>query len=155
MAAEQAVENAVLIVDDDPMVRGCLGAFVSRAGYSVRLAENGAQGLRILERDADTIRLVVLDYQMPGIDGRQTAELMNQIAPLVPRILLTGSMSLLGGDHWVADLFVEALEKPADPWEFVALVKRIARSERGEDETGMAAGEGRDIPAMTEPGLGG
>ena len=59
----------VLIVDDDSGIRGLIRVVLSRAGYDVDEAGDGAEGLAAMERlpyDA-----VILDLMMPGVNGFQ------------------------------------------------------------------------------------
>src|SRR5687767_1321143 len=56
----------ILIVDDDADTRDLVGRFLSNAGYGVRFAANGWEGLLALETPVD---LVLLDLMMPGMDG--------------------------------------------------------------------------------------
>jgi CheY-like chemotaxis protein/anti-sigma regulatory factor (Ser/Thr protein kinase) len=66
-AAGGTPSGTVLVVDDDPSVRNMLGRFLSREGYQVETAPDGATGLRLArERRPDVITLDVL---MPGMDG--------------------------------------------------------------------------------------
>ncbi len=58
----------VLIVDDDPVSRRVLEAFLSRWGYEVSQAENGAKALEKLA-SVDAPHLAILDWMMPGLDG--------------------------------------------------------------------------------------
>jgi len=66
-AAGGTSSGTVLVVDDDPSVRNMLGRFLSREGYQVETAPDGATGLRLArERRPDVITLDVL---MPDMDG--------------------------------------------------------------------------------------
>jgi PAS domain S-box-containing protein len=65
---------SVLVIDDDPDVRGFIAATLEDRGYRVRQASDGREGLSKLERE--TPDLVVLDFIMPGMSG---AEVANQI----------------------------------------------------------------------------
>ena len=66
----------VLIVDDDPDIRGLLGFALEDAGFEVREASDGATALAELEEDAPD--LMVLDVMMPGIDGFGVLRAMRQ-----------------------------------------------------------------------------
>lgn len=57
----------ILIVDDDPSVRGTLATSFRKKGYRVETACNGKEALDILERVSP--RLVLLDADMPVLDG--------------------------------------------------------------------------------------
>jgi len=73
-SAEPAHERrpaSVLVIDDDPDVRGFIVASLEEQGYRVTEAADGAHGLAALEESpAD---LVVLDFIMPGLSGAEVA----------------------------------------------------------------------------------
>jgi DNA-binding response OmpR family regulator len=56
----------VLIIEDDLDTRDVMGRLLSAAGYSVRLAANGWEGLVALD---DPPQLILLDIMLPGMDG--------------------------------------------------------------------------------------
>jgi len=58
----------ILVVDDDPIARSVLKHSLSAWGYKVELAQDGAQAWEILQQ-ADAPKLLVLDWDMAGIDG--------------------------------------------------------------------------------------
>lgn len=59
--------RSVLIVDDDPAIRDALRALFERAGLGVRTAANGREALAEVEEEAPS--LILMDYQMPEMDG--------------------------------------------------------------------------------------
>lgn len=61
--------GALLVVDDDPANREMLGRRLQKEGYTVTLAENGLQGIKLLR--GRSFDLVLLDLIMPGLDGYQ------------------------------------------------------------------------------------
>nr|NUR36883.1 PAS domain-containing protein [Sphingomonas sp.] len=62
---------SVLVIDDDPDVRGFIVTSLEEQGYRVREASNGREGLAALERELPD--LVVLDFIMPGLSGADVA----------------------------------------------------------------------------------
>lgn len=60
----------ILVIDDDPAVRGAFSLILGEAGYLVREAENGLQGIAMVQ--AERPDLIFLDLRMPGIDGVET-----------------------------------------------------------------------------------
>ena len=94
VAAPERVPDAegglVLIVDDEEQVRGVVEQMLIRAGYSTLSAENGDEGVELLEQNRDEIAAVLLDLTMPGMSGRETFEAMRRIRPTVPVICCSG-----------------------------------------------------------------
>lgn len=62
--------HTILIIDDDPAVRGAFNLILEDAGYEVREAEGGAQGIKLVKEQRPD--LIFLDLRMPGMDGVET-----------------------------------------------------------------------------------
>ena len=78
----------VLVIDDDRAVRSLLRRALSLDGFDVDVASDGLEGLRVaLERRHDAI---VLDYQMPGLDGLGVLRALRAEKIDAPTVLLTG-----------------------------------------------------------------
>jgi len=99
----------ILLVDDDDAVRQVAKRMLEHAGYEVVPAASGQEALDICEDPA--LRAVVLDYTMPGMDGRETAERMRRKRPDLPVLICSGGSNPVEGD---ADAF---LQKPYRPRE--------------------------------------
>src|SRR4051812_20937298 len=96
-------KKQVLIVDDEPNLRKILAAQLSRDGYDVLTAEDGAEGLSIL-RDHH-IDLVVTDLKMPKVDGMELLREALREDPELPVVMITA--------HGTVDTAVEALKTGA------------------------------------------
>ena len=61
----------ILVVDDDPMIRNLVKDMLEAEGYTIVLAEDGQQGVDILDAEPRPIKfdLIVLDVVMPGMNG--------------------------------------------------------------------------------------
>src|SRR4029077_1188657 len=68
--AEPAPALRVLLVEDNPINRKLAQCVLERAGHGVETAESGTAALSALERDR--FDLVLMDVQMPGMDGVET-----------------------------------------------------------------------------------
>lgn len=82
----------VLCVDDESVGLRVRKILLERAGYRVLTALDGEAGLELFERNP--VRIVVLDFAMPGMSGGEVAERMRQIKPAIPILMLSAYTSL-------------------------------------------------------------
>jgi CheY-like chemotaxis protein len=82
--------GVVLVIDDEEMIRNFTRSALEPYGYSVLLAADGEQGVRLFRQEARDIGLVLLDVAMPGIDGLETLEQIRAIRPDIPAIVCSG-----------------------------------------------------------------
>jgi response regulator RpfG family c-di-GMP phosphodiesterase len=87
-APEAAAAPTLLCVDDEPNILSSLRRLFRPAGYRVLLAESGAQGLEVLEKEA--VDLVISDMRMPEMNGAQFLAQVRARWPDTMRLLLTG-----------------------------------------------------------------
>ncbi len=66
----EGLQQQVLIVEDDADIRECMADVLSTAGYSVRTAANGLEGINVL-RDGYRPCVVLLDLMMPVMNGQE------------------------------------------------------------------------------------
>lgn len=71
------MSNKILVIDDDPAVRGAFSLVLGEAGYDLREAENGLQGIEMAQ--AERPDLIFLDLRMPGMDGVETLRRLKAI----------------------------------------------------------------------------
>jgi two-component system chemotaxis sensor kinase CheA len=88
-AAPETTRKRVLVADDSVTTRTLEKTILEEAGYEVRLAADGHQAWRILQKEA--IDLVVADVEMPGMDGFTLTETLRHSATLrrIPVVLVT------------------------------------------------------------------
>ena len=80
--------RSILVVDDDPDVRGFIVTSLEEQGYRVREASDGHEGLAAIERE--TPDLVVLDFIMPGLSGADVARQIRARRPDQPILFVSG-----------------------------------------------------------------
>lgn len=81
----------VLVVDDEPLFRHTAELMLSQLGYEAHCVSGGAEALRTLQQpDSPTPSLVLLDLQMPEMDGRETYHHLRRISPTLPVVLCSG-----------------------------------------------------------------
>jgi two-component system, OmpR family, response regulator MprA len=134
-----AAGTRVLVVDDEPAVREALRRALALEGYSVDLAENGAQALRTISQAEPDV--VVLDVLMPEVDGLAACRRLREEGSRVPVLMLTARAGV--GDR------VDGLDAGADDYlvkpfaleELLARIRALLRRgghERGEEQLRFA-----------------
>jgi len=78
----------ILVIDDDARDRGLLVAVLEERGYEVIWADSGGAGLTLCHRR--TPDAVVLDLNMPGIDGRSLLRQLRILHPALPVVVFSG-----------------------------------------------------------------
>ena len=114
----------LLVVDDDPGLRGVVVTALERAGHEVRWAADGAAGLVAARKDRPD--LIVLDIGLPEIDGLEMCRRLRATSD-VPILFLTArdeEVDRVLGLELGADDYVT---KPFSPRELVARVAAIGR----------------------------
>jgi CheY-like chemotaxis protein len=82
--------GAILVVDDEEVVRHTAKAVLERYGYTVIEAVNGLDGVTQFEKRQDDVSLVLLDLTMPMLNGEEVLERLREIRPGVIVLLSSG-----------------------------------------------------------------
>lgn len=126
----------VLIVDDDPDIRELWALVLGEAGFVVRAAPSGVEGIEIAE--SEHIDVVVTDILMPNKDGIETLLEIKSINPNVKVLVVSGGGSALRKSFLdVADkLGADAtLPKPVDIDRLCAVVEQLAAAAKASPST--------------------
>ena len=84
--------KTLLFVDDDKNIRAALGRVVRGTPYHCHIVSSAAEAISLLE--SKPFDLVVTDYQMPEIDGVTLCRTIQHRFPTIPRIMMSGQLSL-------------------------------------------------------------
>ena len=102
----------VLLVDDEQEFVDTLAERMRSRGMEVATSNSGGDALDLVDRDAYDV--VVLDLQMPGMDGIEVLERIKQRRPDIQVVLLTGHATVEKGVEAMKLGALEFLEKPVD-----------------------------------------
>jgi CheY-like chemotaxis protein len=80
----------VLLADDDPDVLALLTAVLEHNGFEVLAAQGGPEAVELYRKHQAEIAVVLLDVQMPVLDGPATLVAIRQVNPAVPCCLMSG-----------------------------------------------------------------
>ncbi len=113
----------ILVIDDLRGDRTVVAAILAGGGYSVAVARDGWTALDLLAEIP--FDLVVVDYQMPGIDGVETFRRARQMRPTLVGIFLTAHANI-NTVFPAIDVGVErVLAKPASAHELLSVVQEL------------------------------
>jgi CheY-like chemotaxis protein len=87
--------QTVLVVDDEPLVRGLVRAVLEGDGYTVVEADGALEALELARSHPQRIDLVLTDVQMPHMLGTQLAPLLRASRPGVPVLFMSASHASL------------------------------------------------------------
>ena len=119
----------ILVVEDEASIQTIMRAYLESAGYNVIVVDNGPEAL--VKAAALRPSLIVLDLNLPGMDGMEVAARLRQESD-VYILMLTArgeEMDRVAGLRIGAD---DYLTKPFSPRELVARVEAILRRPRGD-----------------------
>lgn len=114
----------VLVVDDDPEVRGILSTILQQKGLVVDTAENGQMAL---ERTAENrYSVVVLDLFMPVVDGFAVLDTMRHKPEPKPVVLVLTAADASVTERLDASLIHGVVRKPFDPVDLAGVITACA-----------------------------
>ena len=115
--------ETILIVDDDPSIRGMLSEFLTGLSYHVLQAESGEQALGCLE--PGPVHMALVDLKLPGMDGIDTVKAIKEKDANVLIIMMTGYPST---ESAVRALRYHVYDYLIKPFELAGLEPMIRRA---------------------------
>ncbi|AWN33285.1 MAG: response regulator transcription factor [Lactobacillus helsingborgensis] len=123
----------ILMVEDDQSVAEMMGMFFEKEGWTMDVATDGEQAVKMFAKNPDQYDLITLDLNLPKKDGIQVAKDVCAISPQIPIIMLTARSSeeeQIQGFNAGADDYVS---KPFSPLALIARIKALQRRIRIDD----------------------
>lgn len=119
----------ILLIEDNPQNRYLASFLLEQRGHEVIHAETGPQGLAMAAKDHPD--LVLLDIQLPGMDGHAVARALKSDPRLraIPIVAVT-SYAMVGDREKCFEAGAEGyIEKPINPESFVSEVERFLKTD--------------------------
>ena len=143
----------ILLVDDDEAFSARLRSVLGQAHYQVDIALTGQQGLEFLE--FSTYELLLLDLQLPDMDGVQVCQRLRSRRDATPILLLTASeeqaTKVTALDAGADDYLV----KPFNTQELLARIRALLRRQSGTAQPVLSWGTLQLDPGLTQVSCGG
>lgn len=131
----------ILVVDDDPDVRGFVRAALTRAGYRVFDAENFDDAVQLFGQVGSQVRVALLDVSMPGAGGPEVLRELRRLRPGLPAVYMSGEL-----DPGLSNALADRLRADAPDGLIAKPMSAAALAETLEDaidDSGSRAAEGR------------
>jgi DNA-binding response OmpR family regulator len=116
------MKQNILIVDDEVVARQSLTDILKLEGYNTAAVPNGPAAVEHVR--THPVDLVIVDLRMPGMDGLQVVQAINQVAPDTEVVLLTAYGSMDTAVQALRLRIHDYLTKPASPPQVLASVKK-------------------------------
>jgi CheY-like chemotaxis protein len=116
--------GAVLVVEDQREVRSLTCMVLRQLGFEVLEAADGSEALAVAEQHGRSIRLLLSDVIMPGMNGKELAAQLTLSQPHMKVMFMSGYTDRIMSETGVLDNAVAFLQKPFTPEKLVDMVQR-------------------------------
>lgn len=135
------MKSNILVVDDEPVARQSLTDILKLEGFLVQSVANGQAAVEHIRTHA--VDLMIVDLKMPGMDGLEVIQVVNQTSPETEIILLTAHGSIESAIQALRLRIHDYLLKPASPAQILSSVKK-GLGRRDKARAGSAAVTGSE-----------
>lgn len=125
--------EAVLLCEDDALLRQVTARILRNHGFEVLEAMDGTGALEVFQGNRDRIRLAVLDLILPGIPGFEVFRAIHDRAPSIPVILTSGFGRSEAVDRAVAEGLSSFLQKPYRAEELITAIDHALGGRAGQE----------------------
>lgn len=118
------MNETILVVDDEVKITEILKAYLEKAGYRVKTADDGKCALKIVDNEKPDF--LILDLMLPDISGEEVCQILRKRSN-IPIIMLTAKAEegeMIQGLQYGADDYIV---KPFSPRNVVARVEAVLR----------------------------
>ena len=119
---------AVLIVDDDPVIRAFVARALTQAGYEIATAASGREAIRLVADDRFRPAALVTDIEMPQMTGVELAARLLAIRPALRVVMMTGDPERAATARRHPSLVDRVLDKPMSLDELIGAVEAVTRT---------------------------
>ncbi|MEJ2717345.1 MAG: response regulator [Deltaproteobacteria bacterium] len=131
-------DATILIVDDEQLVRKWGEACLTQAGYTVLTARNGQDALELYRREGSRISLVILDLNMPVMDGRRCFEELLEIDPELKIVIASGFAMDMNAKRFLEERAAGFLSKPFKVRELLTTIHKELENDFSEQRDELA-----------------
>lgn len=126
----QSDRPQILLADDGPTNRKFISIALGEAGYTVTAVENGKLALETLLADPERYDLVLMDMQMPEMDGYEATQAIREAGIQTPIVALTASVLKGDRERCLQAGCQDYLSKPIEPNQLLRDIERILNDKK-------------------------
>ncbi len=120
----ESSSTTILLVEDDPMIRGLVSQTLEMKGYKVLAADDGWEAVQLARKYEGSIDLLFTDVVMPGLGGAELAVAVQELYPAINILFMSGySRSQVTEEGVPPDAAL--LEKPFTPDKVISMVRNL------------------------------
>jgi CheY-like chemotaxis protein len=123
--------GTVLVVEDEPEVRGLVRETLRELGYTVLEARDGYEALKLVEEQGAEIRLVLTDVIMPRMNGHELAKRLRVIRPGTKVLYMSGYTDDVLAFHGIAPE-IDLIQKPFSSGDLAEKLEKALSANAGE-----------------------
>lgn len=120
--------GVALVVDDEEIVRETASSLLKHMGFDVLVAEDGQAGVEAFRKNKDQITVVLLDMNMPRMNGKEACRRMKDMRPNIPIILASGYSETHLSDDFIKKKTAGFLHKPYSKMHLVQILHHAMNS---------------------------
>jgi len=124
----------VLLVDDETAFLETMNKRLTKRNFQVKTLDSGIAALETLSENGEHIEVVILDVQMPGMDGIETLTEIKRKYPLVEVIMLTGHATVASAIEGMKQGAYDYLMKPCEMEILLTKVIEAANKKRRHEQ---------------------
>jgi len=124
--------ETILLAEDDPDTRSIMSELLKMMGYTVLVAGNGEDAVKMFSENKHRIQLVLIDVRMPKKNGRAVYEEIRRITPAIRSLFISGYTADIIDSHGIREKGFNFVSKTASPEVILAKIREILDKQENE-----------------------
>jgi PAS domain S-box-containing protein len=117
--------ETILVAEDEPAILKMTQRMLESLGYTVLVASSPEKALESLQSHTDTLDLLITDVIMPGMNGRDLADMLSRLHPGFKTLFISGYTADVIDRHGVLDDGVHFIQKPFSRTDLAHKVREV------------------------------